>query len=431
MLPTAATTENALLQMSVIEALGSGLGQAAALQVLIVQVCNGDMQRLATVTAQVASVRSITALLLTPAGGRFTDRFGRKPSLLMGRLVGGAGGGGLLWKLYLLLHPQKTVRSYVLWQLALAVLSCISGASIASQSALDDSLGRKPALGAAANARINAWASAVGLVAPLLGTLLPEPIGLVANAACHVCCLPIVVLMRESVPSSISTHGLKSQRSTLDPIRNAALLFGKGRRLTRMVVANIIYQVSNGNNQNIQTMALDQLQWTPRDLSYFSSFQSCAVMLSQGMLLPWLLQRGGVRKTFLLGSYGSIGSQLLMSQCWRPRGGRHVHTALAYCTAEGLRATVGMASPGTLRALLVDAALRDCPGVGLAELNASVNAITSMCGVVMPLAWASAFRLFGQWGRERWWYSPGGTFLVAAACRLVVQGLVLGSLDAC
>ena len=58
--------------MSALEALAGGLGETAALQVLI-DVVGGDMARFALVTAQVASVRSIISLVLGSTGGSVTD----------------------------------------------------------------------------------------------------------------------------------------------------------------------------------------------------------------------------------------------------------------------------------------------------------------------------------------------------------------------
>ena len=84
--------------MGVLEALAGGLGEAATLQVLI-DVVDSDMARLALVTAQVASVRSVIGLLLGPTGGAVTDSVGRgQHRRWMGGGVDGAaegsGGGG-------------------------------------------------------------------------------------------------------------------------------------------------------------------------------------------------------------------------------------------------------------------------------------------------------------------------------------------------
>jgi hypothetical protein len=180
--------------MGMLEALAGGLGQAAALQVLI-DVVAGDTARLAIVTAQVTSIRSLIALLLGSTGGAVTDAFGRKPSLLMGRLVGGSGGGGLLWRLYLLCWPQKTVASYVSFQVGLSVLSCASGASLAANAMIDDLFGSRPALSAAFSARNHAWNSGVGLLSPMLGAALfrwnQQQLGLVASLLCVACCCPV------------------------------------------------------------------------------------------------------------------------------------------------------------------------------------------------------------------------------------------------
>eukprot|EP01052_Picozoa_sp_SAG31_P039861 SAG31_NODE_5624_length_2417_cov_6.132750_2_plen_109_part_00 len=83
----------------------------------------------------------------------------------------------------------------------------------------------------------------------------------------------------------------------------------------------------------------------------------------------------------------------------------------------------------TLRALLVEAGLKDA-GIGCAELHAALNGVASVCGIVSPLIWTVGYRAFGRWGKGHWYYSPGGTWLLVAVGRIVVQLLVMNS-DKC
>ena len=93
-----------------------------------------------------------------------------------------------------------------------------------------------------------------------------------------------------------------------------------------------------------------------------------------------------------------------------------------------MRAVLGMACPITMRALLLSAAMdaktEANAEIGTAELNAAISGMRAVCGTVSPLFWAAAFRAFGQFGRGTWYYSPGGTFLMCALLRRVVQRLV-------
>ena len=60
--------------------------------------------------------------------------------------------------------------------------------------------------------------------------------------------------------------------------------------------------------------------------------------------------------------------------------------------------------------------------MALIAAGANVDLARSAGGT--PLFWAAAFRAFGQFGRGTWYYSPGGTFLMCALLRRVVQRLV-------
>ena len=158
---------------------------------------------------------------------------------------------------------------------------------------------------------------------------------------------------------------MNGRRSSINPITNMSLLVRNGTRLRRLALANVLFQVLNGNNALISTLALDALEWTPASLSTFSAFQSAADMCAQGLVLPALFlrraracidakvqpgkygqgerQERGMQRAFLVGSVGSITSCLLMSQCWRPSCGWC--TAAVFLVAEGLRAHRGRSPP--------------------------------------------------------------------------------------
>ena len=81
-----------------------------------------------------------------------------------------------------------------------------------------------------------------------------------------------------------------------------------------------------------------------------------------------------------------------------------------------------MASPVCMRAVLVHAAQQD--GIANGEINAALAGVRSLAGVLAPLLWAMAFGFLGRFGRGRWFYNPGGTWLVSAAGRILVLRLV-------
>ena len=378
--------------MGALEAVAGGLGETAALQVLI-DVVAGDMARLALVSAQVTSVRSVTSLLLGSTGGAVTDAIGRKPSLLMGRLFGGSGGGGMCWRMYLLWWPNKTVSTYMGLQIVLSVISCVSGAFLASNASIDDRFGSRPALRAAVSARTGVWHGAAGLVSPVLGALIyrrHRRAGLLLSIVCVACCLGVVQLMSESLlPSHRNRHRTTDRRLVQNPLRNITVLFRHSQKLAMLSTAEVLQQAASCNSPdsgagNIQTLALEQLRWSPGQLSYLRSFLS-AGQLCHGWLLPFLTRRApdGLRGAFRVCSGGLVASNLLLSQCWRAIGGKQ-RPAL-FVAAQGLRAAVGSATPVCLRALLVEAAMADgiptgvCACVSLVHFLVAYSLAHSVC----------------------------------------------------
>jgi hypothetical protein len=346
--------------------------------------------------------------------------------------------------MYLLWWPRKGVSSYVWLQTALSVLSCASGASLASQAMIDDRFGDRPALSAAFYARTSAANAVTGLISPMLGAMLYQRNrhwGLRASLVCVGLCLPVVQAMSESLPLS-DRRGDKGERESQSsgsrpqaaaavlssarrwvPIGNIAVLFSHSRRLARLAAADVLYLVANGNNININTLALDPalLAWRPAHLSYLSSFVAGCTALSHGWLLPLLVRTSGVAGAFRLSSCGSIASFVMMSQCWRPAA--TLRRAVGFVAAEGLRTGVGMASPVCLRSLLVSAAVAD--GIGTGELNAALHGSQSIVNTLSPLAWATAYSACGRWGqRGRWYYMPGATWVASALMRLLVLQMV-------
>ena len=386
------------------------------------------MARLALVTAQVASVRSITSLLFGSTGGAVTDAIGRKPSLLMGRLFGGSGGGGLFWRMYLLWWPHKTVLQYTGCQAVLSVLSCVSGAFLAANASIDDRFGSRPALRTTVSARTGVCHGAVGLISPVLGAIIyrtDRRAGLLLSLVCVICCLGVVGLMRESLPPHCRTRREVTHRIVQNPLRNITVLFARSNKLARLSAAEVLQHVASSNSPesgagNIQTLALGQLGWSPDSLSYLRSFVS-AGQLCHGWLLPYLTRSApdGLRGAFRLCSAGLVASNLLISQCWRAIGGKQ--RPAIFVAAQGLRAGVGSAAPVCLRALVVEAGLAD--GIPTGELNAALAGLRSVSGALTPIGWAMACGAFGRWGRGRWYYMPGATWLVEALAHVLVLRL--------
>ena len=78
-----------------------------------------------------------------------------------------------------------------------------------------------------------------------------------------------------------------------------------------------------------------------------------------------------------------------------------------------------------MRAMLVEAAV--AADLSKGEVNAALAGVGSLAGVLAPLAWATMFGALAHWGRGRWYYNPGGTWVLSALGRVLVLWLVPAS----
>ena len=214
--------------------------------------------------------------------------------------------------------------------------------------------------------------------------------GLLLSIVCVACCLGVVQLMSESLlPSHRNRRRTTDRRLVQNPLRNITVLFRHSQKLAMLSTAEVLQQAASCNSPdsgagNIQTLALEQLRWSPGQLSYLRSFLS-AGQLCHGWLLPFLTRRApdGLRGAFRVCSGGLVASNLLLSQCWRAIGGKQ-RPAL-FVAAQGLRAAVGSATPVCLRALLVEAAMADgiptgvCACVSLVHFLVAYSLAHSVC----------------------------------------------------
>ncbi len=445
-----------------------GVGHAASMQ-LAVSVA-GSPTAAAMLSAQVATVSALSSLLLSPSGAALSDRIGRKPCMLVGVVFSAS--SGVVWRILELFWSlwRPSPFCFVVVPCALSALIAASGGSLASQASLDDVLASQPARSAAVASRCGFWSGTSGLAGTVIGARLltraytcdGSPVRLCVSLALtlQLCGLFLACCLRETLPPLTRKRGQAKGWTwaccLTNPFSNVGLMLRNGARLRQLTCANLLLQIMNGNNTLLSTFALDQLDWTPADLSVFSAFQSASDMVAQGLVLPMLFrrrtnmhavpetgpsaselpkakaeargedhdiatkvhQKRAMQRAFLVGSLGSISSCLMMSQCWRPSGGRHWHTAVVMVMAEGLRAGIGRACIATMRTMLVSTALQDCPSdTGIAEVNAALLGMKTLCAGT-GMGWVVVYNWCSSHGQ------PGGPWLLAAAGRCIVHAIV-------
>jgi len=148
----------------VIATLSNGLIAAASMQVKLGLV-GLDMGKMATSTGQLVALVNLGNLFLGPVVGGLSDRFGRLPFMWLPVL-------GRLWWGVKMMSVQSIERYQEIGALAFGVFS--AGAYSIQQAALDDLFGSRPHLNARIQASNAVWATATGLIAPIIGTNLHD-----------------------------------------------------------------------------------------------------------------------------------------------------------------------------------------------------------------------------------------------------------------
>ena len=399
--------------LAILSTLAGGIGAAASMQVKLGLV-DHNVGKMATATGQLISMISGCNLVLGPVVAALSDRFGRLPCMYLSILA------RLGWSINLL-----SITSIERYQEAgvLAFGLAGAGASSVQQAALDDLFGLRPHLSAQIQAKNSAWTACVGLLAPIVGAEIGRRsvgLALVLSAAIGALQLPVLMLSKETLkPEQRKPFALR----TADPIRNMGLLFRNGGGLRRLAFSQIFFTLCTGVQQTLTSFQVGSLGWSTADQSYYGSFQSLLGLFSQGSVVMPMLKRLGPRGAFETGSLFSTVGYLLLSQAWRPLGASKVHKTLQLAAAM-LLMVPGRVCGLAMRTMVVKQA-SEVTKAGRGELNAALSGLESLIGVVMPLAWGFLTKTFAEAGVGKWWYNPGGQFMIAAALRLVARQVVV------
>ena len=331
----------------------------------------------------------------SPVLGTLSDAYGRRPVLilsLMGSAIGYVifGIGGSLWVLFL---------GRIIDGLCAGGMGALFG--YVADTTPEDQRGK-------VFGQIGATVGAGFIVGPAIGGLashisLSAPMFLASGVSLLNVLWGLFVLPESLSPERRSRH---FDASHLNPLKqlSGALSYPAVRRL---VTVSVLFALPLSIMQvTVALLGRDTLGWGPSQVSNLFIIVGVSDIVSQGVLLPYLIkalrERGVAVLGLCLGFAGMLGMALLVVF---PHATLMYLSTLLFAVGEG----IFNASQG---ALISIAAPADEQG----KVQGGAQAFASLAQVAGPLGGGQLYSRFG----------PGATFGTAAALVLAALGLLLG-----
>jgi DHA1 family tetracycline resistance protein-like MFS transporter len=241
------------------------------------------------------SVYALCAFVAAPFLGSFSDRFGRKPVLVISVLGSAAGFvmfgiGGALWVLLV----SRIIDGLTAGDMP------VMFAYIADITKPEERARRYGLLGAL---------SGIGfMIGPALGGLLAQvslsaPVFVTAAIAVLVGVLSALVL-----PESLARENRKTELNLeeLHPLKVISSAFGRKELRALLVGFTLVSIPFAFFANNFSVVALDSVGWGPTEVGWVLSAIGVSDILIQGVLLGWLLKTFGERGVVVGGMIGQL-----------------------------------------------------------------------------------------------------------------------------
>jgi DHA1 family tetracycline resistance protein-like MFS transporter len=364
---------------------------------LVVDFLGGDTARAAQIFGVFATAWALMQFVFSPVQGALSDRFGRRPLILMSNF-----GLGLD---YILMALAPTL----LWLFVGRVISGITSASISTAYAYiaDVTPGEKRAarfglLGVAFGAGF-VFGPALG---GLAGTISPRlPFWIAAALSLANACYGLLVLP-ESLPVA-RRAGLAWRRA--NPF-GALVLLRSRPQLSALATVGFLSNLAHASLPSISVLYMQyRYGWDERTVGFTMAGVGLCAMIVQGGLIGRTVQRFGERTTLIMGlGFGVAGFTVFGLA---PSG-------VIFWSGIPLLSLWGFASPSALG--LMSRQVSGSEQGRLQGANASLMGVANMLG---PGLFTQVFALFIGAGSA--WHLPGAGFLLAAVLLLVAAAVAL------
>jgi DHA1 family tetracycline resistance protein-like MFS transporter len=364
---------------------------------LVVDFLGGDTARAAQIFGVFATAWALMQFVFSPVQGALSDRFGRRPLILMSNF-----GLGLD---YILMALAPTL----LWLFVGRVISGITSASISTAYAYiaDVTPGEKRAarfglLGVAFGAGF-VFGPALG---GLAGTISPRlPFWIAAALSLANACYGLLVLP-ESLPVA-RRAGLAWRQA--NPF-GALVLLRSRPQLSALATVGFLSNLAHASLPSISVLYMQyRYGWDERTVGFTMAGVGLCAMIVQGGLIGRTVQRFGERTTLIMGlGFGVAGFTVFGLA---PSG-------VIFWSGIPLLSLWGFASPSALG--LMSRQVSGSEQGRLQGANASLMGVANMLG---PGLFTQVFALFIGAGSA--WHLPGAGFLLAAVLLLVAAAVAL------
>ena len=364
---------------------------------LVVDFLGGDTARAAQIFGVFGAAWALMQFVFSPVQGALSDRFGRRPVILLSNF-----GLGLDY-IFMALAPS------LMWLFVGRVISGITAASISTAYAYiadvtpgEKRAGRFGLLGVAFGAGFvfgPALGGLAGNISPRLPFWIAAALSL-ANALYGLLVLP------ESLPAE-RRSALVWRRA--NPF-GALTLLRSQPQLTALATVNFLGNLAHASLPSISVLYMQyRYGWDERTVGLTLAGVGLCAMIVQGGLIGRTVQRFGERTTLIMGlGFGVAGFAVLGL----------ASTGVLFWSGIPLLSLWGFASPSALG--LMSRRVSASEQGQLQGANSSLMGVANMLG---PALFTQAFALFI--GAEGVWHLPGAAFGLAGGLLLIAAAVAL------
>jgi MFS transporter, DHA1 family, tetracycline resistance protein len=364
---------------------------------LVVDFLDGDTARAAQVFGVFGTAWALMQFVFSPVQGALSDRFGRRPLILMSNF-------GLGFD-YILMALAPTL----LWLFVGRVISGITSASISTAYAYiaDVTPGEKRAarfglLGVAFGAGF-VFGPALGGLAGNISPRLPFWIAAALSLANG---LYGLLVLPESLPAEWRA-GFAWRRA--NPFGALGLLRSQPQ-LSGLAIVNLLSNLAHASLPSISVLYMQyRYGWDERTVGFTMAGVGLCAMIVQGGLIGRTVQRFGERTTLIMGLCFGVAGFATFGLA---------PTGLIFWCGIPLLALWGFASPFSLG--LMSRRVSASEQGQLQGANSSLMGVANMLG---PGLFTQVFAIFIGAGTA--WHLPGAAFLLAAGLLLIATAVAL------
>jgi DHA1 family tetracycline resistance protein-like MFS transporter len=367
---------------------------------LLKELANVDYSIGSEITGWLTFTYAIMQILFSPLMGNLSDRFGRRPILLISLL------GFSVDYTFMAFAPS------IFWLFIGRTIAGITGATMATATAYiaDISTGEKRA----ANFGIVGAASGLGFIigvsggAFLGGINIKIPFMVAAGAALFNAAYGYFVL-----PESLDKeHRRKFDWKRANPIGSFKQL-GKYKALAGLAIAfTLVYIAQKAVEYQLPFYVYEKFQWSMRSVGFLGLFIGVLLIGIQGGLIRYLIPKWGLKKNIIIGliSYGA-GLTLI---AFAGQGWQVYLFMIPYCFG-------GISGPA-LQGFITSKFEANEQG----ELQGGLTLLSSLSLVIGPLLMGYSFKFFTH--KDSSVYFPGAPYILGALLVLISVLLVIRSL---